>query len=100
MGAGTFNGPQQQGYGGGQVQSTSGKAGVSIGFGIAAMLTWVIWGALLFGPLAIVFGVLARREVRSDASKTGDGLALAGIILGAAGLALWAIFLVIGLVGG
>jgi hypothetical protein len=60
----------------------------------------VIWGALLFGPLAIVFGALARREVRTDPSKTGDGLALAGIILGAAGLALWAIFLVIGLVSG
>ena len=42
MGAGTVSGPQQQGYGGGQVQSTSGKAGASLGFGVAAMLTWVI----------------------------------------------------------
>ena len=37
---------------------------------------------------------------RSDPSKTGDGPALAGVILGAAGLALWAIVLVIRLVSG
>jgi hypothetical protein len=97
MGAGTFN---QPGHAGAPVQSTSNKAGVSIAFGILAILTWVIWGALLFGPLAIVFGAMSRKEVRNDPSKTGDGLALAGMILGAAGLALWAIFLTIGLVTG
>jgi hypothetical protein len=100
MGTGTFNQPQGEGYGGAQVQSTSGKAGVSLAFGIIAMLTWVIWGALLFGPLAIVFGAMARKEVRTDPSKTGDGLALAGMILGAAGLVFWAVFLTIGLAAG
>ena len=97
MGAGTFD---QPGHGGAQVQTTSGKAGVSLAFGIIAMLTWVLWGAVLFGPLAIVFGAMSRKEVRSDPTKTGDGLALAGMILGAAGLALWAIFLTIGLATG
>ena len=97
MEAGQVN---QPGRTGAPVQTTSGKAGVSLAFGIIAILTWVLWGALLFGPLAIVFGAMSRKEVRNDPSKTGDGLALAGMILGAAGLALWAIFLTIGLVTG
>ena len=100
MGAGAVNQPQQQGYARAQAQSTSGKAGVSLGFGIVAMLTWVIWGALLFGPLAIAFGAMARKEVRGDATKTGDGLALAGMIMGAAALVLWAGFLAYGLITG
>jgi hypothetical protein len=98
MGAGAFNQPQQ-GYAQQQAQvGTNGKAVAAIVFGILAVVTFVIWGALVFGPLAIVFGSIARKDIQRGSGQGGDGLALAGIILGAAGLALWAIFLTIGLV--
>src|SRR5580704_6033407 len=44
----------------------------------------------LIGPiLAIIFGVVARRQIReSKGGQTGDGLALAGLIIGIVELAI------------
>jgi Domain of unknown function (DUF4190) len=46
------------------------------------------------GPiLAIIFGVIARRQIReSRGTQTGDGLALAGLIIGIVGLSLSLVF--------
>jgi hypothetical protein len=38
--------------------------------------------AFVFSPLGIVFGFIARNQIRST-GEAGDGLALAGIIVGA-----------------
>lgn len=41
--------------------------------------------------LAIVFGLIARNQIRASAGReTGEGMATAGIILGCIGLALMA----------
>lgn len=106
MGAGTFNQPNQ-GYGQqppgayGQpqahAQETSGKATASLVLGILALLLFVVWGALVFGPLAIVFGVMARNEIKANPAKGGYGMATAGMTLGIVGIVLWAVFLTIGL---
>jgi Domain of unknown function (DUF4190) len=86
MSAGTFNQPQtgyqqQPGYGA-QVAGKSGMAVASLVLGIVAMLTFWVWiGGLLFAPLAIVFGVLGRKETRGG-PKSGEGLATAGLVLG------------------
>jgi Domain of unknown function (DUF4190) len=100
MSAGTFNQPTQGGYAQQPVQAqaqTSGKATASLVLGILAVVLFIVWGSLIFGPLAIIFGVMARNEIKRNPAKGGYGSATAGMILGIAGLALWAVFLVIGL---
>lgn len=46
------------------------------GLAIAALVT-----AFIMGPVAIVLGVIARRQIR-ETGEDGDGLALAGLIIG------------------
>jgi hypothetical protein len=87
MSAGTFNQPhagyqQQPAYGAPQAAGKSGMAVASLVLGIVAMLTFWVWiGGLLFAPLAIVFGVLGRKEARGG-TKSGEGMATAGLVLG------------------
>lgn len=49
--------------------------------------------AFVFPPVAIVLGVIARRQV-AERGEDGDGLALAGLIIGIVKTALWAVVLV------
>lgn len=50
----------------------------------------------LLAPIALYFGYRARREIAAaGGSQTGDGLALAGIVLGWVSVALLVFFLVI-----
>lgn len=44
--------------------------------------------AFVFSPLGIIFGFVARGQIKRT-GESGDGLALAGIILGFAGMALF-----------
>jgi hypothetical protein len=37
--------------------------------------------AFVFAPLGLVFGIIARRQIR-ESGEEGDGLALAGAIIG------------------
>lgn len=57
------------------------------GLAIASLVFSLLW---LFGVgsiLAIVFGILARRRIkRSEGQETGAGLALAGAVIGIAGI--------------
>ena len=47
--------------------------------------------------LAIVFGLIARDQIKkSGGAQTGDGMATAGIILGAAGILLWVVLIIVG----
>jgi hypothetical protein len=62
-----------------------------------AQALWVceagIWGAILFAPLAITFGVVGRNEARRE-GKSGQGLGTAGMVCGIVALFLtvpWAI---------
>jgi hypothetical protein len=94
MAAGTFNQPtagyqQQQPYGaqpayGAQpgAQGKSGLAVASLVTGIIALAIFWIWGAIIFAPMAIGFGIAGRNEVRRNPAKDGEGLATAGLVLG------------------
>src|SRR5215469_6310531 len=63
-------------------QSTNQLAGISLAFGIAQVFLWGI------GPIvAIVCGHVARSQIRKS-SEQGDGMALAGLVLGYLGLAI------------
>ncbi len=49
--------------------------------------------AFVFAPAGLVLGVIARKQNRQTGEE-GDGLALAGIIIGALATALFALFIV------
>jgi hypothetical protein len=57
------------------------------GLAIAALVLGILWLWWLGSLLALIFGYVARRQVRnSPDTQTGDGLALAGIVLGWVGV--------------
>lgn len=63
------------------------------GFGIAALvlglfallLSWTIIGGILFGILALIFGLLGRARAKRGEATNG-GMSVAGVVLGVLGL--------------
>jgi Domain of unknown function (DUF4190)/Protein of unknown function (DUF2510) len=85
-------------------QPTSGKAIAALILGITSLVFGVVLGpfAVLLSIPAVVLGVKARREIACDPNIQGSGLALAGLILGIIGIALFVlamIFIVVFLFG-
>lgn len=77
-------------------KETSTPAIISLIFGILSFVMLPVVGAIV----AIILGITARREIAaSNGRLTGDGLALAGLILGWVhiGLFLLAVAVVIGI---
>ena len=71
---------------GGMPPTNSGKAVASLVLGIVGL---ICSGCLVLSILAIVFGVLAKNEIRdSGGAKKGAGMAQAGFILGIVGIVL------------
>jgi hypothetical protein len=67
---------------------------VTNGFAIAALVLGILWLGGLGAVFALVFGLVALKQIkRSGGTQSGDGLALAGAILGGVGIlgaiALW-----------
>jgi Na+/melibiose symporter-like transporter len=71
-----------------------GTAGLVLGI-LAVLLCWTVVGGVLLGILAIVFGAVGRNRAKR-AEATNGGAALAGIILGAAGLILAIVLIAVG----
>ncbi|MDQ3762280.1 MAG: DUF4190 domain-containing protein [Actinomycetota bacterium] len=91
--SGAYGNPAYPSYPGYPVQrSTNGLAIASLVLGILI----IFWG--LTSILALIFGYIARKQIR-ERGEGGDGLAVAGIVLGWVGVGLWAIFLLFGLFG-
>ena len=58
------------------------------GFAIASLVLGILWLYWIGSILALVFGYLARGEIRRDPQRVGGrGMALAGIVLGWVGVA-------------
>lgn len=70
------------------VYGPSGSTGTN-GFAITSLILGVLGGSIL----AVIFGHLAKAQIRSTGEQ-GNGLATAGLILGYAGTALVAIVLI------
>ena len=71
---------------------TSALAVISLVFGIVGWLPVPVIGSIV----AIVTGHLARAEIRRDPQGLeGDGLAIAGLVLGYAALALWVLTIMV-----
>ena len=49
--------------------------------------------AFVFAPAGLVLGIIARKQIR-ETGEQGDGLALAGIIVGAIACALWVLVII------
>jgi hypothetical protein len=81
--------------GGAPSGGTNTFAVVSLILGIAALVLQCCYGAgILLGGAAVVLGYLAQQKVKNE-NAGGRGLALAGLICGAAGAALSLIWLIV-----
>jgi hypothetical protein len=72
-------------------QRTSGKAVASLVLGIAGLLI----APFILSVLGIIFGALARKEINTDPSLTGRGMANWGFWLSIVGLIAWVILIVV-----
>jgi len=71
---------------------TSGMATASMVVGIASFVVFPLVGHIL----AIIFGYIARNEIRNSGGRVGgSGFATAGIILGFVGIGLSVLFIVL-----
>lgn len=62
---------------------------------VAGLLSWFLC-PLLGGIVAIVTGMMGRKDIRAEPQRwDGDGLALAGIILGGVNLAIYLFVIVL-----
>ena len=50
--------------------------------------------AFVFAPAGLVLGIMARKQIRQTGEE-GDGLALAGIIVGSIATAFFVLFIVV-----
>ena len=57
------------------------------GYAIASLVLGILWIWWLGSILALAFGYSARRQIKaSEGRQTGEGLAVAGIVLGWVGI--------------
>ncbi|GAB3030180.1 hypothetical protein GCM10027285_10910 [Oleiagrimonas citrea] len=73
----------------------SGMAIASLVFGLLSLLSSFAGIGLLFGVLALTFGLTAKKHMRASPGLTGSGMATAGVVLGAIALAVGIVALVI-----
>jgi hypothetical protein len=69
------------------------------GFAIASLVLGIVWIYWIGSILALIFGYVARKQIR-ERGEGGDGLAIAGIVLGWVGVGVLAILFIIGFIGG
>jgi predicted acyltransferase len=67
---------------------------------IASLVLGIIGVFLCFvvvpSILALVFGLLGINQIKQDPSQSGRGMAIAGIVLGAIGVLLFVLVLIVG----
>ncbi|MFJ5227260.1 DUF4190 domain-containing protein [Streptomyces sp. NPDC088400] len=83
------------GYGqpGWQQPPANGMGVAALVLGIIGVVGFCMWGlGVILGVLALIFGIIGRRRAHRGEATNG-GMALAGIILGAIGMAIGAAFL-------
>jgi hypothetical protein len=72
-----------------QIQTTS-----TNGLAIASMVLGIVWVWWIGSILALVFGFVARKQIR-ERGQRGDGMAIAGIVLGCVGAATLLLFIIL-----
>jgi Domain of unknown function (DUF4190) len=74
-----------------QTQTTNGLA-------IASMVLGIVWVWWIGSILALIFGLVARRQIKERGQK-GDGMAIAGIVLGCVGAATLILVIILAIAG-
>jgi hypothetical protein len=69
------------------------------GMAIASMVLGILWIYWIGSILALVFGYVAKRQIR-ERGESGGGMATAGIVLGWVGVGFLVVFLVFGIAVG
>jgi hypothetical protein len=69
------------------------------GLAIASMVLGILWLYWIGSVLALVFGYIARRQIR-ERGENGGGMATAGIVLGWIGVGVLVLVAVLGIVAG
>jgi len=69
------------------------------GMAIASMVLGILWLYWVGSVLALVFGYVGRNQIRAR-NERGDGMAIAGIVLGWVGVGFFLLFLLIGIAAG
>jgi hypothetical protein len=64
------------------------------GMAIASMVLGILWVYWVGSVLALIFGYVARSQIRQR-GQGGDGMAVAGIVLGWIGVATLIVFVII-----
>ncbi|QRP46928.1 DUF4190 domain-containing protein [Amycolatopsis sp. FDAARGOS 1241] len=87
--------PAGGGYGQPVVAPRNGFGVTALVLGILALvLCWTVWGGIVLGVLALVFGILGvKRANRREA--TNKGVAVSGIVTGSIGLVIGVILVVL-----
>ena len=62
------------------------------GLAIASMVLGILWIYWIGSFLALIFGYVARNQIRQR-NQSGDGMAIAGIVLGWIGVGSIALFM-------
>ena len=68
------------------------------GLAIASMVLGILWLYWIGSVLALVFGYIARNQIR-ERGEGGGGMATAGIVLGWIGVGFFVLTLVVGIAG-
>jgi uncharacterized protein DUF4190 len=76
------------------------KSGKAIAALILGILSLIAPFGIVFGLIAIVLGVIGRKEIAADSGLEGAGMALAGIITGAIGSAIFVVFVAVAAASG
>lgn len=69
------------------------------GMAIASMVLGILWIYWIGSILALIFGYVARNQIR-ERQESGDGMAIAGIVLGWVGVGVLGIGILIAVVAG
>lgn len=64
------------------------------GLAIASLVLGILWVYWIGSVLALIFGLVARKQIK-ERGQDGQGMATAGIVLGAIGIATFVIFVII-----
>lgn len=79
---------QSPGYGEPPVRPRNGFGITALILGLLALLlSWTIIGGIVFGVLALIFGLIGRARAKRGEATNG-GVSLAGVVLGVIGLLL------------
>jgi hypothetical protein len=87
--------PGQPPYGGQWPGPYAASGRTTNGLAIASMVLGIVWVYWIGSILALVFGYVARSQIRQR-GQGGDGMAIAGIVLGWVGLGLLLLLIVLG----